>query len=189
MAYEDDLLFNTRPERIFPTTRMDMTDQLATIDVTIRPLAANDWPAIATLFGANGACGGCWCMYWRVPRGGKTWTAQLGAPNRTRFQALVEAGKVHGVLGFAGDQPIGWCNVEPRADLPRLATVKQLQRPVETRPWSIACLFILRGWRRKGVATALVRAATAHALTLGATEIEAYPVNAPAGGSMPAAFA
>jgi GNAT superfamily N-acetyltransferase len=155
---------------------MAMTDQL---DVTIRPLAATDWPAITTLFGASGACGGCWCMYWRASRGGKTWTSQLGAPNRTQFQVLVETGKVHGVLGFAGDQPIGWCNIEPRTDLPRLATVKQLQRPVETHPWSIACLFIRRGWRRKGVATALVRAATTHAVTLGATEIEAYPINTP----------
>ena len=32
----------------------------------IRPLTPNLWPALEDLFGENGACNGCWCMYWRI---------------------------------------------------------------------------------------------------------------------------
>jgi len=34
--------------------------------LTIRPLTADLWPAFENLFGENGACNGCWCMYWRI---------------------------------------------------------------------------------------------------------------------------
>jgi hypothetical protein len=33
---------------------------------TIRPLTPDLWPALDDLFGKNGACNGCWCMYWRL---------------------------------------------------------------------------------------------------------------------------
>ena len=34
--------------------------------LTIRPLTPDLWPALEDLFGKNGACNGCWCMYWRI---------------------------------------------------------------------------------------------------------------------------
>jgi len=34
--------------------------------LSIRPLTPNLWPALKELFGENGACYGCWCMYWRI---------------------------------------------------------------------------------------------------------------------------
>ena len=36
--------------------------------LTVRPLTPDLWPAFEDLFGANGACYGCWCMYWRIGR-------------------------------------------------------------------------------------------------------------------------
>ena len=41
--------------------------------LTIRLLTPDDWSILTKLFGSNGACGGCWCMWPRVPRGGKAW--------------------------------------------------------------------------------------------------------------------
>jgi GNAT superfamily N-acetyltransferase len=32
----------------------------------VRPLTPDLWPALEDLFGAHGACNGCWCMYWRI---------------------------------------------------------------------------------------------------------------------------
>ena len=93
-----------------------------------RPLAKGDWPLIETLFGANGACGGCWCMWWRVPMGGKTWDAAKGAPNRAAFRALVESGQATGVLALDGDTPVGWCAIGPRAMFPRLERSQWLVR-------------------------------------------------------------
>jgi hypothetical protein len=34
--------------------------------LAIRPLTPALWPALVDLFGEKGACGGCWCMYWRI---------------------------------------------------------------------------------------------------------------------------
>lgn len=156
--------------------------------ITVRPLTPADWPVITRLFGTNGACGGCWCMWWRVPRGGKTWDDAKGAKNRNAFRRLIQAGKVHGVLAFAGDEPVGWCCFGPRTDFPRLETVKALRGEIAPATWSITCFYIPARWRNHGVATQLLDAATARALELGAARIEGYPV-VPKKVPVPAAFA
>jgi hypothetical protein len=33
---------------------------------TTRWLTPDLWPALEDLFAGKGACGGCWCMYWRI---------------------------------------------------------------------------------------------------------------------------
>ena len=44
--------------------------------------------------------------------------------------------------------------------------------------WSISCFYIRKGYRRRGVTTALVTAALATARRYGATAVEAYPLDA-----------
>jgi hypothetical protein len=34
--------------------------------IETRELAPGLWADLEALFGGNGACGGCWCMYWRL---------------------------------------------------------------------------------------------------------------------------
>ena len=34
--------------------------------LTVRPLTPDLWPDLEDLFGREGACHGCWCMYWRI---------------------------------------------------------------------------------------------------------------------------
>jgi GNAT superfamily N-acetyltransferase len=155
----------------------------------IRQLTSEDWPAIVRLFGDKGACGGCWCMWPRVPQGGKCWHEAKGAKNRERFRRLVKAGKVHGVLAFAGEEPVGWCSFGPRSTFPRLERVRALQRDWSDTTWSIVCFYIPSRWRGRNVATKLLEAATKEAFALGATEIEGYPVVPNQPEKVPAAFA
>ena len=165
----------------------DTRDSLA---IHIRPLESSDWPVIVQLFGEKGACGGCWCMWPRVPRGGKLWEDLKGAKNRERFRRLVRAGEVHGVLAFCGETPVGWCCFGPRRTFPRLETVRALKRDWSDDTWSIVCFYIPAAWRGRGIATQLLEAASKRALTLGAREIEGYPAvpNKP-GQPLPAVFA
>ena len=34
--------------------------------LSIKPIKRNLWTDLEELFGANGACGGCWCMNWKL---------------------------------------------------------------------------------------------------------------------------
>lgn len=154
----------------------------------VRPIGPADWSAIEKLFGANGACGGCWCMYWRI-KGGKSWDAAKGEPNRKAFKTLVGSGAVHGVIAFVEGKPVGWCNIGPRADFMRIEQSRVLQRPSARVRWSIACFYVPSKWRRRGVAARLLDAAVAEAFRRGAEEVEGYPkkVHGP-DGTAPGAF-
>jgi GNAT superfamily N-acetyltransferase len=158
--------------------------------IRVRPLTPNDWSVIEQLFGDNGACGGCWCMWWRVPQGGKTWDEAKGKKNRDAFRRLVKGGKVHGVLAFADEEPVGWCCFGPRSTFPRILRVRALQREAPATTWSVVCFYIPARWRGQGVATQLVKVATERTFALGAKEVEGFPVlpkKAPE--RVPAAFA
>lgn len=161
---------------------------MATTRLATRALRSGDWPLIERLFGGNGACGGCWCMWWRVPMGGKTWQAAKGARNRDAFRSLVEAGRASGVVALVDGQPVGWCACGPRADFPRLERSKALARDWHAGTWSLNCLYVPARWRGQGVATALVEAAIALARRSGACDIEAYPQAVGPGERMAGAF-
>ena len=155
----------------------------------VRPLTSDDWPIIERLFGENGACGGCWCMSWRVPRGGKLWEESKGAKNKRAFKKLVTTGKVYGCLAFSSDEPVGWCCVGPRGDFPRIERTKALLTDWDQGTWSVTCFFIRSGWRGKGLATALLSEAVKVARRNGAKVLEGYPVRTKPNALMPAAFA
>lgn len=158
--------------------------------ISIRSLSRSDWPVLERLFGPNGACGGCWCMWWRVEKGGKTYDALKGEPNRCAMRRLVKAGKVHGMLAFAGREPVGWCSFGPKKGFPRLMRARVLTRESNRRVWSLVCFYIRGRHRNSGLASRLAKAATARCFKKGAEEIEAYPVAAKNPKKrMPAAFA
>jgi GNAT superfamily N-acetyltransferase len=156
-------------------------------NVALKILRPADWPVIEQLFGPRGATGGCWCMWWRR-RGGKSWTACRGEPNRLAFRDLVLSGGAKGVIAFNGDEPIGWCNFGPREDFQRLVASRVLQRSSKAKRWSIACFYVRAGWRRKGIAQLLLERATAEAFRRGAEEVEGYPKTYGSDGNSPAAF-
>jgi GNAT superfamily N-acetyltransferase len=157
--------------------------------ISVRAVGKDDWPGIVELFGERGACGGCWCMWPRVPRGGKLWEELKGAKNRESFRRLVKAGRVHAVMAFAGEVPVGWCSFGPRSTFPRLETVRALKREGAPDAWSVVCFYIHPRWRRRGVGILLLRAATEAAFAAGAAEIEGYPVPPRSAAPIPAAFA
>ena len=155
-------------------------------NLKVLPLSRARWRDLETLFGERGACGGCWCMWWRLPR--SQFDRQKGAGNRRAFKRLVDSGETPGILAYRDGRPIGWCALGPRRTYPvldRSRTLKQIdERPV----WSVTCLFVARPHRRKGVTVDLLRAAAGHAARRGASLLEGYPVE-PRTGRLPDAFA
>ena len=55
----------------------------------IRPLAPNLWPALEDLFGEDGACDGCWWMYWRI---GNAYRKNPRDTNKATFHEVVKRG-------------------------------------------------------------------------------------------------
>lgn len=161
-----------------------MTDTIETKELTPKL-----WPAFEKLFGKNGACGGCWCMTWRIEKG-ERWEDVKGPTAKRRMKALVTQGKALGVLAFAGDEPVGWCAYGPRTDFPKLDRAPTLACDDAERVWSIPCFFVKNGWRGKGVASALLQHAVQSLRQRGAEIAEGYPVKPSKGGEkIPAAFA
>jgi GNAT superfamily N-acetyltransferase len=127
------------------------------------------------LFGEKGACSGCWCMYWRI---GAAYRKRPSELNREDFRKIVDTGPPPGLLAFDGDQAVGWCQLTPRDDLPRLDRVWRLRRIDEVPVWSISCFYIRIGYRRRGVTSALIDAALKTARKAKAPAVEAYPLDA-----------
>ena len=97
----------------------------------IHPLTADRWDDFEALFGANGACGGCWCQWFLLPN--KIYETQKGEGNRQAMRQIVESGAVPGLLAYHEGQPIGWVAVAPRKDYSRLQRSRIL-RPVDDQP-------------------------------------------------------
>lgn len=158
--------------------------------VRIRIVAPADRRPIEDLFGARGACAGCWCMHWRLPRGGQLWRDMQGEPNKRAFFKLVAAKRVRALIAEAEGEPVGWCSFGPRSDFPKLERSRVFRR-AETTPatWSVVCFFIKPAWRGRGLATALLQAATQEALRAGASEIEGFPALHRKGAALAPVFA
>ncbi|HXI02624.1 MAG TPA: GNAT family N-acetyltransferase [Candidatus Saccharimonadales bacterium] len=139
-----------------------------------RPVTAARWKDLEALFGERGACGGCWCMAWRLAR--SEWESGKGAGHRRRLMRIVRSGREPGLLAYSGTEPIGWCAVAPRTEYAALERSRVL-KPVDDQPvWSITCLFVKKPFRRMGVSSALLKAAAERALARGAPAVEGYPV-------------
>lgn len=143
--------------------------------LSIRPLTPALWPALEDLFGSRGACGGCWCMYWRI---GAAYRARPASNNKAAFRKIVQHGPPPGLLAFDGKRAVGWCQITPRDAVPVLDRSWRLKRVDDVPVWSISCLYVRIGYRRRGVTAALISAAVKRARRANAPAVEAYPLDA-----------
>ena len=156
----------------------------STDGLTIRPLAPDTWRAFADLVERhNGVFGGCWCTYFHSLSRDKDRTYES---NRDLKCQLVERGRAHAALVFDGDDCAGWCQFGSPEEVPRIKSRAQYEKGATTQPdWRIACNFVGKGRRRKGVATAGLAGALALIAGLGGGTVEGYPEDA---ASVPAGF-
>ena len=155
----------------------------------IRELTAARWGDFEKLFGPKGACAGCWCIFWRTDRG-ESFDDVKGATAKRRMRKMVAEERAHGLIAYAGGEPVGWCAFDRRVELLKLNRAPSLACDDADVVWSLPCFFIARGWRGKGVASALLAEAIRVLKKRGARVLEGYPVKpAKAAAPIPAAFA
>lgn len=139
----------------------------------IVPADSAHWADLEALFGRNGACAGCWCMFWRDAHWGAG--PNRGAQNKAALRELCADPIPPGILACRGDEAVGWCSLAPRPAFPRLARSRKYKALDDLPVWSIVCFFIAKQARRQGVQTALIDGAVKFAVSHGAKIVEAYP--------------
>lgn len=147
---------------------------------TTKELSRRTWPDFERLFAKyNGVQAGCWCMFYHRPGpiqdlGRQSWEGR----NRRDQKALIERRRSHGILVYAGEQAVGWCQYGPAGELPRIDSgrnYRKLKLPETGKLWRITCFFVDREFRHKGVAELALRAALAAIVKRGGGVVEAYP--------------
>lgn len=156
------------------TSKEEACVRRMSLDLEFHPLTHERWADLERLFGENGACGGCWCMWWRLTR--SEFNRQKGEGNKRALKRIVDSGEIHGILAYDRGQPIGWCSVAPREAFPALERSRVLRRVDDKPVWSIVCFFVAKEFRRKGVTAALIKAAIEHAKERHGKIVEGYPV-------------
>ncbi len=137
------------------------------------PLTPERWGDFEALFGPKGAYGGCWCMWWRTTR--REFERNQGEGNRGAMKAIVDSGKIPGILLYSEGEAIGWCSVAPRQDFASLNRSRTL-KPVDDKPvWSIVCFFVAKSYRRQRTTEKLIQAAVEYVKQRGGKVVEAYP--------------
>lgn len=155
--------------------------------ITFLPLTTDNWNDFEKLFGPNGACAGCWCMWWKLSK--KQFENQKGDKNKKAIKKRVSSNEVPGIIAYYKNEPVGWCAIEPRESFKRLETSRIL-KPVDDKPvWSIVCFFIEKDFRKKGLSTELIKAAVKYAAKKKAKIVEGYPIDLSDNKNYPDTFA
>ena len=157
--------------------------------VVVRPANRATWPDLQLVFGTRGPASRCWCQRYKLaPKESFGAVPAEDRAHRLREQTDCDhpdAERTSGLVAYLGEDPVGWCAVEPRphyAGLVRVFRVPWEGRDEDrTDPgvWAVTCLLTRAGFRRRGVTRALARAAVDFARTGGARALEAFPITAP----------
>ena len=140
--------------------------------------------ALGRLFASSGY--GCYCRYWHFGGGPREWQircAQTPELNAAEFDERFVLGgdDVRGLVALApAGEIVGWLKLAPASTVQKVYD----QRLYKGLPcfagdrsgvFTIACVQVREGWRRRGVARALMQRAVDVARAWGARSIEAFP--------------
>jgi GNAT superfamily N-acetyltransferase len=142
--------------------------------LTFEPLTKVNWNKFVQLFGDKGACGNCWCMYYRLSKTDYQ-EGKADDGNKLAMKQLVWDEKSAGILGLYEGQAIAWCAFAPREDFIKLERSRVHKRIDDKSVWSIPCFFIDKNFRRQSVSVQLLNGVIKYAKEAGIKIIEAYP--------------
>lgn len=148
-----------------------MTDPIGIVPATL-----DRWDDVVALLDGSSEQG-CWCQAWR----GQDEHARATGETRPETLRRQLQGEVPpGFVAYLDDVPVGWVGIGVRTETPRLRSSRTIPAIDDAPVWSIGCFRIRPGYRRRGVARALLDGVVAAARNAGAPGVEAYPID-PAG--------
>jgi GNAT superfamily N-acetyltransferase len=81
------------------------------------------------------------------------------------------------MVAYLGSEPVGWLGLWPRHRMERLVRSRTIPKVDDRQVWAIVCFMVRVGYRRRGVARALLKGAIEFAREAGAPALEAYPID------------
>ena len=139
-------------------------------------LSERTWPDFEKLFSGGNGWDFCWCMaHQRGPHPSRRefrTRAEVGVQNHQLKQQLVGHRRAHGIVVYADDEPVGWCQYGSSDEL----TGYLNSPPEDTRLWRITCFVVDKQYRRTGVASLALHGALDAIRARGGGLVEAYPV-------------
>lgn len=141
---------------------------------TTHPVTPDRFDDFADVVNPNRRATHCWCLSHRLS------ASEIGEHDSREdaARALGRRRNPPGVVAYDDDgTPVGWCSIGPRADNTRLAGSRLIRPLDDLDVWSIICVVVRGGHRRRGVTTPLIEGAVAYAADRGAPAVEAYPVD------------
>lgn len=150
------------------------------------PANEASWEDLAAVMGTRGAAAQCQCQRFKLARG-ETFAAVPAEERAQRLRDQTDAGhpespETSGLVAYLEGEPVGWCNVEPRAAFEGLLRNNRVpwqdrdEDKADSTVWTVTCLFTRAGHRKRGVSRALAAAAVTFARDRGARALEAYPI-------------
>lgn len=142
----------------------------------VYPATAERFDDVAVVLGPrNPGSSVCWCLSHRLDA---RLNRSLTGPARGGYVRGLCAREVPpGVLAYLDGEVCGWAGVAPRAELHPFEHSTKIPHLDDLPVWSIWCVRVRPGFRKRGVTAALVEGAVDFARTHGAPTVEAYPVD------------
>jgi GNAT superfamily N-acetyltransferase len=142
--------------------------------LAFHPITPDRWPDLVRFFERHGNPNYCWCMRWRLSS--SEFRRLKSADRKRALEGRVRAGMPIGILGYLGEEPIGWCSIAPRETYALLERSKTIKRIDNKTTWAVVCFFVAPKMRGRHFTVELLRAAVEYAHSHGAQVIEGYPV-------------
>ena len=117
----------------------------------------------------------CMCQYWRLTSG--EYGRSTADARRAALLAQLAETPPAGMLAYVDGEAAGWLGFAVRDRAGRLVRSRTIPK-VDDRPgWAVYCFTVRVGYRRRGIARALLDGLIAYAREQGAPALEAYPVD------------
>lgn len=148
---------------------------------TTKELSKKTWPDYVRFFTQGNGWDHCGCTVYqgfRAPEDVRKWVDKRDWNLRVKSD-LVERRRAHGILVYAGAEPVGWCQFGPKGELPirdNRWTSKLFPDDSEERLWRITCFCTHKDYRHQGVPGISLRAALDAISKKGGGLVEAYPL-------------
>lgn len=152
--------------------------------VRVEPATPGHIPALDELF-LRGDPRNCQCAFLRMSADAFDASDPVArrAVHVDAIRSAHRRGLKAGQIALDDHGPVGWVSIGPRTEFPRLdhtrllAATSRTLPPVDGPLWSVACFVVATRARRRGVATALLRAVVDWSGDQDIAVLEGYPVD------------